>query len=294
MPRTDALTPFVFEHAAVRGAHVRVDATVASILTSREHPLALRGVLAEMVAAVTLLAASLKFTGSLIVQLQGTGPVRLLVVECTSALLVRATVQWDDARVAALPEHATLADLAGDPAQARMVMTLDPKGAGPIYQGIVALEAGAVATLFEHYLATSEQLASRMMLARDGEGCAGLLVQRLPDHADDAADTWARITAALDAAPLATLLDRDGPTSALPALFPHDDLRVFAPRPVAFGCSCSAERVENALRIAGAEEIESILAERGSVEVTCEFCHRKYAFDPAAARALFAADGPRS
>jgi len=288
MPGTDALTPFVFEHAAVRGAHVRVDATVTGILTSREHPPALRGVLAEMVAAVTLLAASLKFTGSLIVQLQGTGPVRLLVVECTSALMVRATVQWDDARVAALPETATLADLAGDPAQARMVMTLDPKGAGPIYQGIVALEAGAVATLFEHYLATSEQLASRMVLARDGNACAGLLVQRLPDHGDEAGESWTRITAALDAAPPAALFAADAATSLLAALFPHDDLRVFAQRQVVFGCSCSAERVENALRIAGAEEVESILAERGNVEVTCEFCHRLYTFDPAAARALFA------
>lgn len=292
MLRTDALTPFVFEHAAVRGAHVRVDSTVAAILTSREYPPVLRGVLAEMVAAVTLLAASLKFTGSLIVQLQGTGPVRLLVVECTSALQVRATVQWDAARVALLLPHATLADLAGDPAQARMVLTLDPKGAGPIYQGIVALESAAVATLFEHYLATSEQLASRMVLAREGETCAGVLVQRLPEHGDDAGETWIRITNALDAAPPATLFAMDDATVALAALFPHDDLRVFAQRPVAFGCSCSAERVENALRIAGREEIESILAERGSVEVTCEFCHRLYTLEPAAARALFTAPDP--
>lgn len=294
MPRTDALTSFVFEHAALRGAHVRVDATVAAILATREHPPALCGVLAEMVAAVTLLAASLKFTGSLIVQLQGTGPVRLLVVECTSALQVRATVQWEAVRVARLSQHATLADLAGDPAQARMVMTLDPKGAGPIYQGIVALESGAVSTLFEHYLATSEQLASRMVLARDGATCAGLLVQRLPDHGDEASDAWTRISGALDAAHPAGLLAADAATLVLGKFFPHDDLRVFAQRPVAFGCSCSAERVENALRIAGPDEIESILTERGSVEVTCEFCHRKYTFEPAVARALFAAADPRA
>ncbi len=57
---------------------------------------------------------------------------------------------------------------------------------------------------------------------------------------------------------------------------------------MSFRCSCSRERVERALRIAGKAEIESILAERDDVEVTCEFCNRTYAFAPAEARAVFA------
>ncbi|MEP7327838.1 MAG: Hsp33 family molecular chaperone HslO [Betaproteobacteria bacterium] len=287
MRTTDALTPFVFEHAAVRGAWVRVDATVAAVLGGHDYPPAVRGVLAELVAATTLLAASLKFTGSLIVQLQGAGPLRLLVVECTDALGVRATAQWDPLRVAGLPSGATLADLAGDPAQARLVMTLDPRGAGTIHQGIVALDAGSVSALIEHYLATSEQLASRIVLARDGDACAGLLLQRLPDHDDDASETWARIGRALDTIPHAALLAAIDATIVLPTLFPQDDLRVFATRPVGYACSCSQERVDNALRIAGFDEVESILVERGNVEVTCEFCRRVYTLDPAAARALF-------
>lgn len=289
MPRADALTPFLFEPATVRGALVRVDATVNAVLAAHDYPPVIGGVLTELVAAVTLLAASLKFKGSLIVQLQGDGPVRLMVVECTDALGVRATAQWDAARVAQLPDNASLADLAGGPAHARMVMTLDPKGAGPIYQGIVAIETGAVATLIEHYLATSEQLASRLLLARDGTACAGLLIQRLPGGDDDAGATWTRLQQEVDAHSAGDLLARQDATTILSALFPHDDLRVFAPRAVASACSCSLERVENALRIAGAIEIESILVERGDVEVTCEFCQRKYTLEPAAARALFGA-----
>lgn len=288
MPRADALTPFLFEHAAVRGALVRVDATVAAVLAAHDYPPAVGGVLAELVAAATLLAASLKFRGSLIAQLQGDGPVRLMVVECTDALGVRATAQWDPARVAQLPAHATLADLAGGPAQARMVMTLDPKGAGPIYQGIVAIETGAVSTLIEHYLATSEQLASRLLLARDGTACAGLLVQRLPGGADADGDAWTRLKREVDMLAPAALLAPQDATAVLAGLFPHEDIRVFAARAVACACSCTQDRVENALRIAGAAEVESILAERGNVEVTCEFCQRKYMLEPTAARALFA------
>jgi molecular chaperone Hsp33 len=288
MPSADALTPFLFEHAAVRGALVRVDAAVAAVLAAHDYPPAVGGVLAELVAAATLLAASLKFKGSLIVQLQGDGPVRLMVVECTDALGVRATAQWDPARVAQVPAPATLADLAGGPAQARMVMTLDPKGAGPIYQGIVAIEAGAVATLIEHYLATSEQLASRLVLARDGTACAGLLVQRLPGSDDADGDAWTRVKRDVDMLAPAALLAPQDATTVLAGLFPHEDIRVFAARAVAFACSCTQDRVENALRIAGAAEVESILAERGNVEVTCEFCQRKYTLEPAAARALFA------
>lgn len=288
MPGADLLTPFLFEHAAVRGALVRVDDTVAAVLAAHDYPAAVGAVLSELVAAVTLLAAALKFKGSLIVQLQGDGPVRLMVVECTDALGVRATAQWDPARVAQLPAEASLADLAGGPEHARMVMTLDPKGAGPIYQGIVAIETGAVATLIEHYLATSEQLASRLLLARDGPACAGLLVQRLPGGDDESAEAWSRLKLDVDALATAALLAPQDATAVLAGLFPHEDVRVFAARSVAFACSCSPDRVENALRIAGAAEVESILAERGNVEVTCEFCQRKYTLEPAAARALFA------
>jgi len=82
----DALVPFVFEGAAVRGACVRMDRAVHDALASHDYPRALARVLAELLAASTLLAASLKFRGSLIVQLAGGGPVRLAVVECDHAL----------------------------------------------------------------------------------------------------------------------------------------------------------------------------------------------------------------
>jgi len=291
-PSRDALTRFVFEQAPVRGALVTLDVASRAILACHRYPPALQRVLAELLAAATLLASTLKFTGSLIVQLQGDGPVRLLVVECDDALQLRATAQWDAERTAALGPDATLADLAGGASQGRLVITLDPKGKGTIYQGIVALETASVGRLIEHYLATSEQLASRFVLATEGGRAAGVLVQRLPGD-DDAAqlqpdDAWQRASARISEVDPALLLEAATPQTLVPQSFPHDDVRVFRTKPVTFGCSCSRERVERALRIAGEAEIESILAERDDVVVTCEFCNRQYAFAPAEARAVFA------
>lgn len=284
---SDALTRFVFDAASVRGAVVTLDRTMRDILACHAYPPALARALAELGAASPLIASTLKLDGSLIVQVASAGPVRLAVVECSDALDLRATAQWNDAATAALGADATLAALAGGGKQGRLTITLDPRGGGPMYQGIVALEATTIARLIEHYLTTSEQLQSRVVLAtRDGIA-AGLLVQRLPGAtpADEAA--WARVAGSVDALDPDVLLSPSTHARLLGTLFPEDDLRVFEPRPARFRCSCSWKRVRNALRIAGRGEIEAAIAERGSVEVTCEFCNRLYAFAPDEAREVF-------
>ena len=282
------LTPFVFDRAAVRGALVRLPAVVRDIVAAHPYPPALARAIAELVAASTLLASTLKLDGSLLIQLAGDGPVRLAVVECTGALELRATAQWDAARTLRLGEAVTLLELAGGASHARLTITLDPKGSGTLYQGIVALAASDVAGLIEHYRTASAQLASRLVLAtRDGVA-AGLLMQRLPGSGADDDATWARLSRRIADYPAERLLDHADAGAVLSALFPDDDLRIFAARTARFRCSCSRERVDNALRIAGREEIEAALADRGTVDVTCEFCNRHYAVAAAEARALFA------
>ncbi len=288
-PFADALARFVFEHAAVRGALVSLDGACREILDCHPYPSGLKHVLAELLAASALLASTLKFKGALIVQLQGDGPVRLLVVECDATLALRATAQWKDA-AAALPATASLAELAGGPEHGRLVITLDPKDGSPLYQGVVALEAASVAALIEHYLRTSEQIDSRMAIATDGRRVRGLLLQRLPGAtaADD--ETWARSAARVEGLDPPSLLAPGAASELLQAHFPDDDVRLFKARAASFSCSCSEERVANALRLIGRAEVESILAEQGLVGVTCEFCNRHYTFVAEDARALFAAD----
>jgi transcriptional regulator len=163
-PFVDTLARFVFERAALRGALVSLDDSCREILSAHAYPPALARALAELLAAAALLASTLKFKGSLVVQLQGAGPVRLLVVECSANLELRATAQWN-AEAERLPAEASLAALAGDIAKSRLAITLDPKDGGPLYQGIVALAASSIASMIEHYLATSEQIDSRLVLA---------------------------------------------------------------------------------------------------------------------------------
>lgn len=289
----DTLVPFVFEGAAVRGACVRMDRAAHEALAAHDYPEPLARVLSELCAAATLLAASLKFRGSLIVQLAGPGPVRLAVVECDHLLALRATAQWDADVLATMSPDASLAALAGGGREARLAITLDPEE-GPLYQGIVALEAGSVATLLEHYLASSEQLASRMALhCRDGR-VGGLLVQRLPGAGDDAAPPWKEATRAVDSLDPEELLADTDPTEVLRRVFAGRDLRVYRARTPRFVCRCSPSRVEQALRIAGRDEVEAALADEGVVEVTCEYCGRRYTYSPNQARALFDAPAAAS
>ena len=285
--RSDTLTRFVFDGAEVRGAFVTLEQTTRGILACHPYPPPLSRALAELCAGSTLIASTLKLDGSLILQLASAGPVRLAVVECSDALDLRATAQWSEPATAALGPDATLVELADDPEQSRFTITLDPRRGGSLYQGIVALEATTIERLLEHYLTTSEQLQSRVVLeTRDGIA-AGLLLQRLPGSSahDDA--TWARVEASVDALSPDSLLADKTHANILSALFPEDDLRVFDPRPVQFRCSCSFDRVRNALRIAGRGEVEAAIAERGDVEVTCEFCNRHYTFAPDEARDVF-------
>jgi molecular chaperone Hsp33 len=285
----DSVTRFMFERAAIRGALVSLDDTCREILRQHPYPPALRRVLAELLAASALLASTLSFKGTLIVQLQAAGPVSLLVVECTADLGLRATAQWRDT-AGALPDGAPLQVLAGDPAASRLAIMLDPKDGGPIYQGIVALEAVSIATLIEHYLTTSEQVDSRLVLAADATRVRGMLLQRMPSAGPGDDLAWRQVAPRLDMGDV-ELLRATGVEALLAARFPDHDLRVVAPRAARFHCACSAERVANALRMLGRTEVESILAEQGMIGVTCEFCSRRYSFVAADALALFA---PRS
>jgi len=286
VPFEDNLTRFVFERAAVRGAVVSLDVAYRDILACHPYPSAIQRVIGETLAAVCLLANSLKFDGSLILQFHGGGALRLLVVECSAALELRATAQW----TGDVPDDAPLSDLAGDARTSRMVLTLDPKDGSPLYQGVVALEGGSISQLFEHYLAKSEQIESRLWLRARSGRARGVLLQRMPASSVSDTDTWIRASKAIDAT--SRLFDADDAHEALAALFSADDVRAFRPCRPRFACSCSRQRVEAALRLLGTAEVESILAERGMVGVDCEFCNRRYEFAAAEARALFAAADP--
>jgi molecular chaperone Hsp33 len=230
-------------------------------------------------AAAALLAATLKLKGSLILQVQGNGPVSLLVVECNGELGMRATAKWEGD----LPQ-ASLSELVGD---GRFAITLDPRDGSQTYQGIVSLEGGSVAEILQHYMLRSEQLETRLWLAADDHQAAGLLLQKLPDQPEGDADAWPRLKLLAETVRHEELLELPAET-LLRRLFHEEDVRLFEGQGVKFQCRCSRSGVAGMLKMLGREEVDNILEERGNIEVACEFCNQKYHFDAVDAEEIFA------
>jgi molecular chaperone Hsp33 len=278
---SDSLQRFLLEGTPVRGEIVRLDATWRAVLERRDYPEPLERLLGEMMAAGALLSATLKFDGALVMQMQGEGPVRLLVVEVTSEHTLRATAKWEGDI-----ESGGIRTLLGN---GKFVITIAPESGKQAYQGVVSLDGDTVSEVLEHYMAQSEQLDTRLWLASDESMAGGMLLQRLPEHPEYDEDAWNRATTigeTITKKELLTLPARD----IIHRLYHEEDIRLFEERPTAFRCSCTRERVTAMLRLLGREEVQSILAERGHVEVGCEFCGRQYQFDPVDAEQVFASD----
>ena len=232
-------------------------------------------------AAAALLSAILKYEGSLIMQMQGNGPVQLLVVEATSEHTLRATAKWEGELA-----KGNVTELLG---AGRFVISIVPTSGKQTYQGIVAIEGESIAQVLEHYMAKSEQLETRLWLASDSQQAAGMLLQKLPAAPTQDSDAWNRATQLGETIRREELLSLPA-REIIRRLYHEEDVRVFESRPVAFRCSCSRERVTSMLRLLGHDEVKSIIAERNSVEVDCEFCGRHYTFDAVDAEQVFAAD----
>lgn len=284
---SDTLRRFLFEHAPIRGELVHLDASWQTIVGRHHYPPVLRDLLGELAAAAVLLAATLKLQGALVLQIQGKGALKLLVVECSGDLEIRATAKWEGEL-----KSGTLQELVG---AGRFVITLDPKEGKQTYQGIVALEGNSVAEILQNYMLRSEQLDTRLWLAADGERAAGMLLQVLPAQAGQAehpdTDAWPRATQLADTLKREELLELPA-EQLIHRLYHEEYLRLFDAQPVAFHCSCSHESVGNMLKMLGRAEIDSIIAEHGSVEIHCEFCNQRYVFDSVDAAQLFTETPP--
>jgi molecular chaperone Hsp33 len=312
------LHKFLFEGLPVRGVLVRLTDAWTQILQRRAsntstgpYPAPVAEMLGEMAAAATLMQANIKFDGALVLQIFGDGPVKVAVVEVQSDLALRATATVN----AELPADSSLSLMVNVSNKGRCAITLDPKTKFPgqqPYQGVVPLfdDEGLpiehLSAVLEHYMLQSEQLDTTLVLAANDQIAAGLLIQRLPlegtanlagsmvsrENEDEIGlnEHYNRIALLARTLKREELLELDAQT-ILRRLFWEEQLVQFepllgdaAPR---FACSCSRERVGRMIQGLGAEEAESIIAERGDIEVACEFCGLQYRFDPVDAAELF-------
>lgn len=286
MADRDSIHRFLFENFPVRGEIVHLDATWQAVLERFDYPPHIRAVLGELMAATALLASTLKFSGMLTVQMQGKGPLHLLVVQCSSRMALRGLARWNGE----VPEG-PLSTMTG---AGRLAITVESPGEGRRYQGIVPLEGDTIADCLQNYFHDSVQLPTRLWTATGKQGASGLLLQRLPkevQYSNVESDDWNRVQILADTITPDELQNLDD-EQILRRLFNEDDIRLFESAPVSFRCGCSRTRVERMLRALGRAEIEAILKDKGQVKVRCEFCNKAEAFDPVDATQLFKAETP--
>jgi molecular chaperone Hsp33 len=293
----DRVRRFVFERHPIRGHSVRLGRAWLELREHQDYPPAVQQLVGEAVAAAVLLAATLKFEGTLTLQLQGKGLVNLLVAQCTHDFKVRGMARHDPVTAAEGGDAAGFRSLAGD---GQIIVTVESNDRASSYQGVVPISGESLAESLEAYFVQSEQLPTRVLLAATPGVVAGMLVQRVAGvggkqaPSDPAAlqEAWMKADLAMQALTQAQLL-ADDIEQRLVRMFGDDEVRAFSGHDVIFECRCSRARVANVLRSLGVEEVRSVIAEQGSVTVTCEFCQKPYRFDPIDAEQLFADVPPR-
>jgi molecular chaperone Hsp33 len=267
MKEFDQLRRFAFTNLGVRGEWVSLQHSWQAAIEHQPGNAVVQSLLGEALAAVVLLSATIKYKGSLILQIQGNGALKTLVTQCTHERTMRGLVRGD-VEVAA----GSLADLFGE---GFMVLTVESEAAEP-YQGIVPLEGQGIAQALQTYFVQSEQLQTRLWLFANQTQAVGLFLQEMPSQGTYKED-WARIELLANTVTAQELLDLSC-EQLLYRLFNEEQVVVYDPEPVSFKCQCSVAKIEQTLASIGHEELSLILAERGEIDVDCEFCGHHYRF----------------
>ncbi|KJG04964.1 molecular chaperone Hsp33 [Photobacterium angustum] len=269
----DFLNRYLFDSVSVRGELVQLGDTYQQIISSTDYPAPIKTLLGELLVATSLLTATLKFEGSITVQVQGDGPVSLAVINGDQNQKLRGVARWEGD----IKDDSTIHDLMG---KGYMVITILPTK-GERYQGVVGLEGETMAECLEAYFRNSEQLKTRIWL-RTGEfegqpKAAGMLLQVMPDGQGSEGD-FEHLETITDTVKDDELFSLDA-QDLLYRLYHQEEVKVFEPQAVSFECSCSRERSGSAVISLHPDEIEKILAEDGKVSLHCDYCGTDYDFD---------------
>ena len=277
--QTDYVQRFLFEELDIRGRLVCLTGAWRRMLEGRGYPDEISALLGHTTALGVLIGANQKGERRVTLQVQGGGPVRLLVADCTSELKIRGMAQYELGSLGARSERALLGD-------GRLALTLEDSESGALYQSLVPLEGETLEQIFAHYLSQSEQLTASLHLYANADALCGLLLEKLPAAEARDPDGWNRVTQL--AATLTLDETRDvQPYDLLTRLFPEELLRVFPLYPVEYHCPYDPEKVKDMLRSLGRAEVEAILAEMGEIVIRNEMCNHEYRFNAEAVEQIF-------
>ncbi|MFQ2401713.1 Hsp33 family molecular chaperone HslO [Aeromonas dhakensis] len=282
MSNQDLLYRYLFEEYEVRGELVQLDHTYRHVVEAQNYPVQVQKLLGELLVATSLLTATLKFEGSITVQLQGNGPVRLAVINGDNNQQLRGVARYEGE----LPSDGKLQSLIGE---GQLVITITPEQ-GERYQGIIALDADTLAGCLEQYFTQSEQLATKLWIRtgyhQGAPRAAGILLQELPAQSEDHGDDFEHLTQLTSTIKDEELFGLEA-EEILYRLYHQDKVRVFDPQAVEFRCTCSRERCEGALLQIEKEEVMEMVQELGKIGMHCDYCGAQYEFDGIDVKTLF-------
>ena len=277
--RTDYVQRFLFEELDIRGRLTCLTGAWQRMLDGRRYPDNVAALLGRTTVLNVLLGANQKDAGRVTLQVQGSGPIRLLVADCTADLRIRGMADFREEAARETAERQLLGD-------GRLAVTLEDMNSGRFYQSLVPLEGDNLEQIFAHYLSQSEQLPAYLRLFADGDAACGLLLEKLPKADERDPDGWNRVTQL--AATLGLDETRDAqPYDLLTRIFPEELMRVFRLYAVEYHCPYDEDKVKDMLRGLGRGEVESILADHGEVVIRNEMCNHEYRFDAQAVARLF-------
>ncbi|MDO8913401.1 MAG: Hsp33 family molecular chaperone [Phenylobacterium sp.] len=288
----DLVAPFQIEGEPVRGRLARLGAAVDEILAAHDYPEAVANLLGEACALAALVGSNLKFDGRLIVQAQGDGPVRYVVVDYDTDGALRGYCRYDPDAVAKAAQGFVRPGAKTLLGEGVFIMTVDQGADMDRYQGITTIEGETLALCAEQYFAQSEQTPTRVRLAVGqadlGDGlrwrAGGMLIQNIAEDENrgPTAEAWVRTQAFFETIGEDELID---PTisaeTLLFRLFHEDGVRVFEAKPLKAFCRCSQDRIESVLTSFSPEERAEMVEDDGLIKVTCEYCSSTYSVDPA-------------
>ena len=265
----DALVRFIIENQPVRGEIVYLDESYHEIMNRHPYPLSIQRLLGELLAGASLLSATLKYEGSLIIQVQGNGPISLLLAQADSDRHIRGLAKWQGE----IP-----IDFNQAVGEGKLALTIDPGKGVERYQGIVELRGNNLSRIIENYFYQSEQLPTFLFLCANETRAVGFLLQALPQEKNENIHDWLHFEHLAR-----TLTEKE--LFELPAekilyrLFNQETVKIFEAQPVSFYCRCSRDAMARAIFTMGKEEARKLAEEHQVVSVTCEFCNKKQDFD---------------
>jgi molecular chaperone Hsp33 len=272
----DTLHRFIFENTDIRGNYVKLNHTIEEATQHQALPQNIQIALGELMVASSLLASTLKLDGSLTLQIQTNGSLKLLIAECNENLGIRGTVKWNGPIESIAP-----IDLIKE---GHFIITLIQKNAKTPYQGIIPMEGNSISELLENYMLRSEQIRTKLWIHSQENIFHGLLIQKLPFNSsaealnhDAITSAWEDIVMSADKS-FKTIHPALEASKILQIIFSSETIRLYDPSYPNFACSCSKKSVENMLRLIGKKECEAIIEEQSSITIHCDFCNECYKY----------------